>query len=414
LFGVDSFVSTVQITLPERQDQTLEAAPEAAPPVNFVRIGHVPEFDGIRGIAIVLVLFNHFWNPTGLHPIADSLSVVGWAGVDLFFVLSGFLITGILLDTCGEPRYFSNFYARRALRILPLYYLFLGFVFTAFPLAEGGDYFSTRFIQASGSPAWYLFFLTNFSETFGGHDVPPLIRPLWSLAIEEHFYLLFPLFVFWFPRRWVVALLAAAVGFALLFRTATLFAWPDNHHLQYLLTPSRIDAIAWGGLLSILARSVDAKKLAAPALLFLGVAVVALLLTIPLHEFDRRSPFLRTAGFSIIAVACASVVLCSHCFRGSGGTALLRFAPLRYVGKICFGLYVLHRLSEGILMRLIERYGSPESLGGVWLLIVKIAFAIVVASLSWYLFEQPILRWKRLFSYRLESRSLPTRNLGGA
>ena len=130
--------------------------------------GYIAELDGLRGIAILLVLVHHFWPTSGVWEQYGHLPHLGWIGVDLFFVISGFLIGGILLDTKHEPHYFKNFYIRRALRIFPLYYLFLIVVFTLVPMTEGGPYRLTDFIQASGSPLWYFCYLGNMREAILG------------------------------------------------------------------------------------------------------------------------------------------------------------------------------------------------------------------------------------------------------
>ncbi len=143
----------------------------------------IPELDGIRGIAVLLVLALHgfawpmqweTWH--GFPRVIQLLTLPGGLGVNLFFVLSGFLITGILLDAAGEPHYFRNFYGRRALRILPLYYLTLLLIFVPYPS-------SGKFVLLG------LFYISNMTGIFGVLNV---YGPLWSLSVEEHFYLLWP------------------------------------------------------------------------------------------------------------------------------------------------------------------------------------------------------------------------------
>ena len=127
--------------------------------------GYIRELDGLRGIAILLVTMNHFWPPNGPLGRHAGVAHLGWIGVDLFFVISGFLISGILIDTLDSPNYYRNFYARRSLRIFPLYYLFITFLFVVIPLAQRGTYFHTAFIRESGSPAWYYLYLGNIRES---------------------------------------------------------------------------------------------------------------------------------------------------------------------------------------------------------------------------------------------------------
>jgi len=163
--------------------------------------GFVPALDGLRGIAIILVMLHHFtyYRPTsGIDEQIVSVLIFFWTGVDLFFVLSGFLITGILLDTRGNERYFTSFYARRILRIFPLYYLILFLALVVLPKFPAVH---TVLIGQDASvdlpPQWpYWLYLTNFSIADRGW-VHGWVDVAWSLAIEEQFYLIWPLVVWW-------------------------------------------------------------------------------------------------------------------------------------------------------------------------------------------------------------------------
>ncbi len=173
--------------------------------------GVIPALDGLRGIAIILVMLHHFTNyrPTsGIDGLIGSVVFFWWTGVDLFFVLSGFLITGILLDTRGSERYFTTFYARRILRIFPLYYLVLFLAFVVLPKFPAVHPVLAG--QADLPPQWpYWLYLTNFSiaDRGWGHG---WVDVGWSLAIEEQFYLVWPLVIWLCPPR-LVALLCAVI-----------------------------------------------------------------------------------------------------------------------------------------------------------------------------------------------------------
>src|SRR5687768_17069225 len=172
--------------------------------------GFIPALDGLRGIAIILVMVHHFtyYRPTyGIDAWIGSVVFFFWTGVDLFFVLSGFLITGILLDTRGNERYFTTFYARRTLRIFPLYYLVLFVAFVVLPKFPAVHLVLAG--QADVPPQWpYWLYLTNFSIADGGW-AHGWVDVAWSLAIEEQFYLLWPLVIWLFPPRLVVWLCTA-------------------------------------------------------------------------------------------------------------------------------------------------------------------------------------------------------------
>ncbi len=358
-----------------------------ARPATAVAKGFIEELDGLRGIAILMVMVHRFWPRTGMGLGAD-VAGTGWIGVDLFFVISGFLITGILLDTREDGRYFRNFYARRALRIFPLYYLFVIGVWIGF-------WHNPEFRDRAGSPLWYLFHLGNVPEGVLGNDVPYWLAPVWSLAIEEQFYLTFPWLVRFLDRRRLTIVLITMIAVAPLIRLTTMLAFPDHERVQYLFTACRIDTLAAGCLLAVIVRSIDLEAwrdrvmftalVVLPSVVVLGIA----------SRLDRTSPFDRVFGYSIVAAGCASVVALVILGRGRRSTALLRARPLTYLGKLCFGLYLLHRPADTIVSALAVRAGIH---GDLWLLAPKIAVAVILATLSWRLLERPFLRLKDRFA----------------
>jgi peptidoglycan/LPS O-acetylase OafA/YrhL len=349
--------------------------------------GFIQELDGLRGIAILMVMVHRFWPRTGIGVAAD-VAGTGWIGVDLFFVISGFLIAGILLDTKGDAGYFRNFYARRALRIFPLYYLFVIGVFIAFA-------HNAEFLQRAGSPIWYLVHLGNVPEGLLGKNTPYWIAPTWSLAIEEQFYMTFPLLVALLSRKRLTIVLVSMIVLAPVIRLVTMLAWPEQERVQYLFTLCRIDTIAVGCLLAVLVRAVDIERYRDTLkLVAIGVLPTIVMLAIASH-LDRRSPFDRIFGYSIVAVGCASIVALVILSRGSRATAVLRFAPLTYLGKLCFGLYLLHRPADTIVSAIGARLHIRHDL---WLLIPKIGVAIVLATISWRLVERPFLHLKQRFA----------------
>ncbi len=349
--------------------------------------GFIAELDGLRGIAILLVIVHRFW-PRSDTGVAADLAGAGWIGVDLFFVISGFLITGILLETRGQPDFFRNFYIRRILRIFPLYYLFVGMVLLAFS-------WNPAFREASGSPLWYLLYLGNVPEGVLGHDVPYWLGPVWSLAIEEQFYLTFPFLVAVLDRRRLTIVLLAIMAIAPAIRTVTMLMAPGQERVQYLFTLCRLDTIAVGCLLAILWRSIDVERHRAwlhkaGVGVLVGAAVVALV-----TGLDRTTAFGRVAGYSVVAFGCAAGVMLAVLARGLPSSAPLRASWLQYFGKLCFGLYLLHRPADTIVSALGARIGIDGA--ALWLIPVKTAVAVVLATLSWRLLEQPILSLKSAF-----------------
>ncbi|HEX7878877.1 MAG TPA: acyltransferase, partial [Candidatus Eisenbacteria bacterium] len=224
---------------------------------------HVPALDGLRGLAILLVLAHHFniLNPAG--PAERNLILLldlGKHGVDLFFVLSGFLITGILLDTRGRPGWLGSFFARRALRIVPLYYALLTALLVVQPLLLARNpatlSASMRWSAEAADAPWYWLFTSNIlfaiREGFGLHG----LDVTWSLAIEEQFYLAWAFLVMFLDRRAMIVACTALIVLCPVIRLAiglTGDSWLD----AYLLTPGRLDALAMGSLLAALYRAPD-------------------------------------------------------------------------------------------------------------------------------------------------------------
>ena len=220
--------------------------------------GHLPALDGLRGVAVLLVLGFHFLHLDGREELPFDRAVLaaagaGWCGVDLFFVLSGFLITGILLDAKGSEGWLSTFWTRRALRIFPLHYAYLAALFLVAPwlLPAAG------LAVPATTQAWFWTYSGNvlfaLRGTFDG--APSFTAHLWSLAVEEQFYLVWPLVVALLTRRGVAWACLTAIAGAAALRFALLSHGPELANAAYVLMPSRMDALAIGGLAATLARA---------------------------------------------------------------------------------------------------------------------------------------------------------------
>jgi peptidoglycan/LPS O-acetylase OafA/YrhL len=216
---------------------------------------HIPALDGVRGVAVLLVISNHLGSAL-IPPYANLIDygagkLVGytWVGVDLFFVLSGYLITGILSDTRHSEHYFRNFYARRALRIFPLYYAFLLAIFVLLPrvglvLPEP---------DVMHHQAWFWTYVSNFYFARLGW-LPMSTGHLWSLSIEEQFYLLWPLVVLLIPRQTLARTCATLIGVIVVGR-AVLIHLGLSVLQVYLLTPTHLDPLLAGAFVALVARS---------------------------------------------------------------------------------------------------------------------------------------------------------------
>ena len=267
--------------------------------------GFIPTLDGLRGIAIILVMLHHFtyYRPTsGIGGLIGDVLFFGWAGVDLFFVLSGFLITGILLDTRDSGRYFTTFYARRTLRIFPLYYLVLFLALVVLPMFPAVDaVLMGHDVAVELPPQWpYWSYLTNFSIADRGWvhwvDVG------WSLAIEEHFYLVWPLVIWLCPPR-LVAWLCTGIFVAEVF--ARSFARASDMPVLsiYLFTWFRLDGLVIGALLAVALRRgiMPALDRLVPVVVIVGVAGLIAVTIQGGHTWWWNRP-MQQFGYSLIAV----------------------------------------------------------------------------------------------------------------
>ncbi len=303
----------------------------------------IPELDGVRGIAILLVLLFHFEGPrpTSALGVLFAPSALGWSGVDLFFVLSGFLITGILMDTRRSFNYLSSFYVRRILRIFPLYLTFIfAYFMIALPVAR---HFGHGMPSDSSLQIWYWFHLSNWRSAFG-QDVG-LLSHLWSLSIEEQFYLIWPMVVLLARPSWLVYICSIMIAVPPLLRFAflnTAFGW----ELLHRLTPFRIDTLAVGCLIAVVVR--DENWLRVFRTRFRLIALISISLLIAVLTFSGRpinsSRLTATLGYTAFALTYGCLVFSAYVSTGSSKwlPALLRSAPLRTCGKYSYGMYVLH------------------------------------------------------------------------
>jgi peptidoglycan/LPS O-acetylase OafA/YrhL len=373
----------------------------------------VPALDGVRGLAILLVLVSHlmlFNDKTGSR-LGDSLAALrglGWIGVDLFFVLSGFLITGILYDTLQDAHYFRSFYMRRFLRIFPLYYGFLFFLLILghwTPIAWGGrQYVLLGYMQ--NTTLWFP--VTDFHPGRWAD-----LEHFWSLAVEEQFYLVWPFLVFVVRgRRRLIALALGLSAVALLLRIV-MFLHSVSWLTIFMLTPCRMDTLLLGGYAALLLRG-DTRWLPKRGLLpaALGIAAVIAAYTLWNLNRDPRSGFFgATFGYLLIAVACVAVLLASL-EPASWIHAVFRGQILRSLGKYSYGMYVLHILVAYAAGMLFSRwlgtslriFLTPYLHSRVLAILVEFcvntAIVFGVAVLSYHLYEVHFLRLKRFFSYR--------------
>lgn len=359
--------------------------------------GHVLALDGVRGLAILAVLTGHLLNTndvsasSAVQLLLDIRDLL-WVGVTLFFALSGFLITGILYDTLGSRRYFRTFYARRALRIFPLYYgVLIALLLVTRPL-----HFDWH------GEAWRLWtYTTSIPFTMEWANNPSRyvnLRQFWSLAVEEQFYLLWPVIVFSL-RSWrkVLAATVVGAGLSLAFRTA--LAWsgqpPQNHTLFGCM-----DALLFGGSLALFVRSryrEQALRWGAPV--FLCALGITLAEAFSHSRFDWwSSRYLTTVGMTILSIGMAALVAAS--VKPLSVTQKLCMNPvLRFFGRYSYGLYVFHYSVDNSLSlplrESLRARGAPNPVAILGAAIAVLGISVAMSVLSYHLYEVHFLKLKR-------------------
>ena len=360
----------------------------------------MPELDSLRGIAILLVLFFHGFNYPGLvwsqfkgpARVFITASLGGWTGVYLFFVLSGFLITGILLDSKPKPHYYRRFYIRRALRILPAFYLVL-LLLIVLPRTGWLEH------RRVGLPFIGLSFLylANLTPIFG---VPEHYAVLWSLAVEEHFYLVWPTVVRAFSRRtagWcALAIFVASPGIRAL-------AYGLGYDAGASYTWLVADDLGIGALLGVLSRGRMARRI--PMLYFsllCGAAAIAMFVLGTPFGIWRGSTFVGAVfRLTTLNLFCAGVLAATLLLGTSRLKWLAQRPLLRWFGEISYGLYLVHMLAFDFIDHWIVRYFPglyaqlPSRLSLLFCrFLISMGLAVGVAVLSRRYFEEWFLGWK--------------------
>jgi peptidoglycan/LPS O-acetylase OafA/YrhL len=352
----------------------------------------IPQLDAVRGLAILVVMFH---NISPKYPLfhSDQLFRDGWMGVDLFFVLSGLLITGILLDTKQSAGYFKNFYVRRCLRIWPLYYSLLFFMFIVVRFLNPSEYHAV--VQTS-SPWWaFPLFLQNFLLPISTNAAGPL-GVTWSLAIEEQFYLVWPLVVRFSSITQLRQLAIAEICLSPMLRY---YLW--LHHVDlYTNIFCRLDGLMAGALLALLIRSDNfvPSKLLQRAWILLLIAAPLAFLTEAFHA--------RWIVFSFTALASAAFVYVAMFSERKWLQKIMTNQFLVYTGTISYGLYLLHKIPFGMVQVL-----HPDRRPYLPLPIILVA-SYVLAALSWNLLEKPFLSLKRFFDSKPPSTDRANRSSG--
>ena len=347
----------------------------------------LPKLDGLRGVAILMVLVCHYgFAPSIGQAATTAFESFGFrffaSGVDLFFVLSGFLIGGILLDHRNSPKYFTSFYGRRVFRIFPVYYGFL--LLTALVGVIQRARSSPTPVFDAGTPYWmYFAFLQNFSMGWFGDNTWITVSMAWSLALEEQFYLTLPAAVKLVGRRSLVAISCLFVVAAPILR----YFLPIAPHTfgVLVLAAMRADGLVAGFLCAVLVRS----QLKVSSDLLRLIAVLSAVFAVATHLPNSPVDFLRGTS---LAVLYSSVLLLAT--RGS--FAILESALLRFFGTISYSLYLFHQSALVLFRILAHHVGLVAAQGaGIVAPVAALLASIVACWMLWIGLEKPLISWAR-------------------
>lgn len=381
---------------------------------------HMPAIDGLRGIAILLVLIHHFTPAVSGSAFTKRMLMIshtGWIGVDLFFVLSGFLITCILLKTRSGPDYFLNFYARRTLRIFPIYYITLVALLVVLPallaVPQLGEAVNTLFSKTTrdlpsmlDGQSWLWLYGTNLKIAMEG-DRWGTVNHFWSLAVEEHFYLVWPVVVYFASRGTLKRICMVCILGAPLLRAMLMLGGFDSV-VPYVLTVTRVDSLAVGGLLAALITERNGiQKWSSRLTAVAAVSVVMLIAIVAYYKRLNRDDLMTTVfAYSLLATISAWAVLKASQIRiGTRAHTIIANPVLMSLGKYSYGLYVTHMFFVPVYVKLFPWTTLHKLTGSyAWAIVAHATLAILcswaIAWVCFHAFEKHFLKLKGLFDYR--------------
>lgn len=337
----------------------------------------IPALDGVRGLAILLVLVFH-WFPSG-----EGINIFpnGPIGVTLFFVLSGYLITHILFNKnhLNFSLYIKNFLARRALRIFPIYYLLLVLILflKKWNIEISTDLYTNPF-------PYFLYYYNHYLEWTGNWS--DSLSPNWSLSVEEQFYLIWPLFIYFIrTKKWIFPFILAVIFLGILFRY--FFIFQENGIGVIMLTC--IDCFAWGSLLAYIQKEkIEIKNFLNYSLI--PVLIIWIWICLRGLEKDLFSILFFRTSTAILAINLIFQVQNNHFWE-----KIMSFKVLQFIGKISYGLYLYHIAIPEIIIQIVSKFGIhfPESSQKI----IHIFILFCFATGSYYILEKPLLKLKSFF-----------------
>ena len=374
---------------------------------------YIPALDGVRGWAIIMVLFVHaFGLYININTIPEHyfwmISCYGRLGVDFFFVLSGFLITGILLKAKEKKNFFLNFYSRRTLRIFPIYYLVITCIFFITPIFI--DYFQGQLREINPRiHLIYYAYLQNFLIPEGDALPQYLLGAMWSLAVEEHFYLVWPAIIYFCARRTIIKIICLLVPTAIILRCYIIFFSTMNHDWAFSWTICRMDVILIGCLLAIWLRSDKRALLDRWKYHLVLYSVVANIIIVILNQklsyegswITRTWLASNTIGYTFHAIMFASFInLILFLRKSTFYVKLFDNWLLRLFGKHSYCIYIIHApVTAVIYSKFILNTQSSYFYSASTVFLMVTFTSLLVSLIVWHLYEKHFLNLKNLFQY---------------
>jgi peptidoglycan/LPS O-acetylase OafA/YrhL len=366
----------------------------------------IRELDGLRGAAIAMVVIYHLFQITLVARPGSALAYLqaaarlSWTGVDLFFVLSGFLIGGILLDSRASTNYYAAFYKRRFFRIVPIYVVTLLLTARLISLRLGSESSPFMWFTTEGAPWYaYLTFTQNFWMAHAGSFGCNGLAMTWSLAVEEQFYLTAPLYIRALSRRWLARFLVIGICSAPVLRTLLLHFGSDSSVGIYTMMLCRSDALLLGVLSALMLRDERWRGRIRKASVAFYISIPILLLGmafLTVRAWNLTTSVMKTVGYTWVALFYVTILLFALSRPDSMLSKALRMKWLCWLGTLAYGIYLFHTGVQYLLFGLICGHGATiSSIPTLLVTLAAVALTLLLAALSWRYFEQPLIRLGR-------------------
>lgn len=372
----------------------------------------IPQLDGIRGVAILLVLCWHYFAGVKFQPANAFLQCLknilslSWSGVDLFFVLSGFLIGGILMDHRESKNYFKVFYIRRICRIFPMYFILLfGFLLLKSVIDHNNNPGADWLFGGFHSLWPYVTFVQNFYMSIGELLRPPSLAVTWSLSVEEQFYLILPFALWTLPHKKVPHVCLFLIVSAPVIRTFIMVQPYIHNSAAFVLLPSRLDSLLIGVLGAWMIREKEIHDFFKNNIEFIknGCLILAAgAMLFAVGRFGVLSMAITPIGYTWLAILYLGIIYVGLLSEYGLTKSVLMLRPLRWLGCRSYAIYLFHQLIHGAFYCIFNGSGPSltKSYGYLWSLLALIT-TILFAALSWFLIEKPFIRLGRRYRYEI-------------